>query len=277
MRPVVRTAVVATALAALVGAASASRAEAQAPNVEDLSLVEVPAAATAPASDTFAIFLTGDGGWAELDRAVAARLAARGIPVVGWSTLGYYWTPRTPDGAAADLSRVIAHYTAAWQRPRAILVGYSFGADVAPFLVNRLPPADRATLASVVLLAPSDSATFEFRVGQWIGRASPDQQPTRPELARLEVPTICVTPAGDDTPCGSLAPRVRIVGAAAGHHFGRDYTRLATLVAASVTPAAPTPPGAGAARPAPTGAPPPWPRAAPAPRRAARRASSAAP
>ena len=48
--------------------------------------------------DTLAILLTGDGGWADFDKSLAAGLSAHGVPVVGWSSLGYYWTPRSPRG-----------------------------------------------------------------------------------------------------------------------------------------------------------------------------------
>ena len=79
-----------------------------------------------------AIILTGDGGWAGLDKSLAAGFAARGIPSIGWNSLRYYWTPRTPDGAAADLARIIRHYMPEWMAKRVILVGYWFGADVLP-------------------------------------------------------------------------------------------------------------------------------------------------
>ena len=47
--------------------------------------------AAARTSDTFAVLLSGDGGWAGLDKEVAAALAARGIPVAGIDSLRYFW------------------------------------------------------------------------------------------------------------------------------------------------------------------------------------------
>jgi type IV secretory pathway VirJ component len=107
--------------------------------VADLPLTEVPGRAV-PGEGLMAVILTGDGGWAEIDKGIAEGLAARGVPMVGWSSLRYYWRPRTPEEASADLARVLRHYLAGWNRERAILIGYSFGADIAPFLVSRLPP-----------------------------------------------------------------------------------------------------------------------------------------
>lgn len=204
---------------------------ASAPAVADLSLVEVPATGTR-VNDTLAVFLSGDGGWAELDKAVAAGLAAEGIPVVGWSSLDYYWSPRTPERASADLARILEHYTAAWRRSRVILVGYSFGANVVPFLVNGLDERARSHLASAVLLAPSDYASFEFHVGDWIGARDDTRFPLRPAMDALAVTTVCVMPADEpERACDTPNPRVSHASASAGHHFGGDYDSLARLIA----------------------------------------------
>ncbi len=47
---------------------------------------------------TFAVILSGDGGWAGLDKKVAAALAAQGIDVVGIDSLRYFWSERTRRG-----------------------------------------------------------------------------------------------------------------------------------------------------------------------------------
>lgn len=203
---------------------------ATAPEVRDLSLIEVTTNTPGP-EDTFAIILTGDGGWAELDRSVAAGLAAHGVPVVGWSSLKYYWTPRTPEQAAADLDRVIRHYSRAWSRERVILVGYSFGADVLPFLVNRLPAVTRAGVRSVSLLGLSDTAAFEFHVADWLGVGRGDRR-TAPEVALMRVPTTCIRGTGeDDSGCLQLDSRVVTqLEIGKGHHFSGDRTRLVDAI-----------------------------------------------
>ena len=98
------------------------------------------------------------------DKSVAAGLSANGVAVVGWSSLAYYWTPRSSPAAATDLNRIIEQYTTAWRRPHVLIIGYSFGADVAPFLINRLPASTRGRVAAVTLLGPSGNASFEFHV-----------------------------------------------------------------------------------------------------------------
>ena len=103
-------------------------------SLADLPLLELPEPGST--GDTLAIIVSGDGGWAGLDRDVASQLAERGFPVVGLNTLQYFWTPRTPDGAAADLARILRTYLAAWKRKDALLIGYSLGAEVLPYYAD---------------------------------------------------------------------------------------------------------------------------------------------
>jgi type IV secretory pathway VirJ component len=216
---------------AIVARQAKSEPVATAPEVRDLSLTEVPVALSGR-TNTMAIILTGDGGWAGLDKSLAAGLAARGVPSVGWSSLRYYWTPRTPEGAATDLARIIRHYVSEWSAKRVILIGYSFGADVLPFLVNRIPAALLSHVPLVALLGLSETADFEFHISDWIGHASASQYRTVPEAERLTVPVLCVQGSGeDDSACRTLkGAHVTSLEVGHGHHFSGDYARLVDAI-----------------------------------------------
>jgi type IV secretory pathway VirJ component len=199
-----------------------------------LGLVEVGAAD--PERDSMAVVLTGDGGWAEIDKRISARLAAAGIPVVGWSSLKYYWTPRTPEAAAHDLARILDHYGRLWSKSHFLLVGYSFGADVAPFLVSRLPPELRSRVALVSLLGLSEQASFEFHVAGWLG-VQTGHHLTVPEVSRLgATPVLCFRGEDEaDSACRLLrGAAVRTVTLPGGHHFGGDYERIADAILADL-------------------------------------------
>jgi len=198
--------------------------------LKDLPLVEVPPTGTGN-DDVFAVLLSGDGGWAGIDKQVARALAERGIPVVGWDTLRYFWTARDPAGLARDLDRTLSYYAASWSRHRALLIGYSQGADVLPFAVNRLPEATRRMILTTTLLGLGRKAAFEFHLANWVGPAQglailPEYQ----KLARDT--TLCVFGAGDkDSLCTDLPPGTPgITELAGGHHFDGDYDGLARLI-----------------------------------------------
>lgn len=203
-------------------------------NVSDLPLVEVPA--TGPQGDAFALILSGDGGWASLDREVGGALAARGVPVVGWNSLEYYWQARTPEEAAAALERILRHYGDAWGKSRVALVGYSFGADVLPFLASRLPADLRARVAVVALLGPGASAEFEFHFSDWLGRgAGAGAKPIAPEIAKLAgLRVLCVYGREESVSlCRALAPALAVRDERPGdHHFGGDYAAIGARIAA---------------------------------------------
>jgi len=197
----------------------------------DLPLIEVPAAV--PGGDTFAVILTGDGGWAGLDRGLAADLAARGIPAVGLSTLQYFWKSRTPEETGTDLERVIRHYLEAWHKQRVLLIGYSMGAEVLPFALNRLGADTASHIALAAALAPGTEAEFEFHLTDWVGKHHPGL-PLYPEVERLKTPFLCVYAHDDiDTLCQQLdRERFKVIELPGGHHFEGDYSRLAeTLLA----------------------------------------------
>lgn len=214
------------------GAQQAVRRAAAARDLGDLPLEEVLVTG-AGRQDLMAVLLTGDGGWAQIDRVVSGRLAQAGIPTVGWNSMRYYWTERTPDGAARDLARIITRYTALWGRDRVLLVGYSFGADVLPFLVNRLPPEVRSRVAGVSLLGFSDNAVFKFRPGGWFGFDAGTRYPTVPEVSRITgIPVACVYGTQEkDTLCPSLHGRNVTAAAFPGaHHFDGDYDAIARVI-----------------------------------------------
>ncbi|MGO9424754.1 MAG: virulence factor family protein [Steroidobacteraceae bacterium] len=208
------------------------------PDLGKLPVIEIPAQAGTAAGDTFAIILSGDGGWAGLDKEVALALSARGIPVVGLDSLRYFWTARTPDGLAADTDHMIRYYLAHLDKKRVLLIGYSQGADVLPFAVNRLPAATRARVSLTALMGMSEHALFEFHVSSWISNGS-SGPPTLPEVARLAgTPVLCIYGEDDnDSLCPKLDPRtVRVVKLKGGHHFNGDYASLAREILASANP-----------------------------------------
>ena len=196
--------------------------------LDGLPIIEVP---VTPAGKRFAVLLSGDGGWAGIDKSLGTALAAQGVPVAGFDSLRYFWGPRTPEELAADLDRVIRYYAAHWSRSEVLLVGYSQGADVLPFALNRLPPATRAKVRLTALLGPGQKASFEFHLTNWIGPSG--DRPIAPEALKLSAAnTLCIYGAAEkDSLCPELAPEhARAVALTGGHHFGGDYAALAALI-----------------------------------------------
>jgi len=212
-------------------AANADPPPVAAGGLENLPLVEVRGRNE---NDELAVLLTGDGGWSGLDKGVSEAFAAHGVATVGFNSLRYFWKARTPDETALDVARVMRHYLAAWKKERIVLVGYSFGADVLPFVLERLPSDLRARIRSVSLLGLSSTATFEVKVSGWLG-SDGDGFPTEPQIRRLDdAPRIqCLYGEGDkDSVCPALPARIPRAQVGKGHHFSGEYDELAKRILA---------------------------------------------
>jgi len=218
-------------------------------DVADLPLTDI--APTAGDAHRIAIIVTGDGGWAGLDRGVADALTAQGVRVIGFSTLKFFWHKQTPEAAADAVARVIAHYGKTDPAAGFVLIGYSFGASLVPVMINRLPAALRASVDGGVMISPDDAAVFEIHVGDWFGSTHHDDTlPIGPEIAASKVPLVCVHGADeDDSFCIKPQPsHVRVVDLPGGHHYDGDYAALGALIVRSLPPAH-SPPAATTAHP----------------------------
>ena len=208
-----------------------NKAKAPAPppaSLGDLPVIEI--AAKGEESDTFAVILSGDGGWAGLDKEVAASLSSKGVKVVGVDSLRYFWSARTPEGTAADVDRIVRYYAASWKKKHALLIGYSQGADVLPFIATRLSREARSVVSLAAAMGLSEHAAFEFHLTNWVANGTEGPE-TLPEVAKMTgIPFLCIYGADEkDTICPRLdkTPSARVVKLPGGHHFNGNYSLLA--------------------------------------------------
>jgi len=205
--------------------------EADATGLDALPLVELP---VDKPSKLMAIVISGDGGWRDLDKSIAETLQADGVPTVGWDSLRYFWSKKTPEETAKALALIMKTYMAKWHATKVALIGYSFGADVMPFAYNRLPTDLRGHVATMALLGFAQNADFEITVSGWLGAATSDEAlPIKPEIAKVP-PAMVQCFYGedeDDTMCPALAASgVEQIKTTGGHHFDGDYDKLAKRI-----------------------------------------------
>ncbi len=197
------------------------------------SVVEVPAAK--PTSSDLVLILSGDGGWADLDKQLGKYLSDAGVSVLGFDVMKYFWEKRTPDDMSRDIVKILRIYKERWKKDRLVLIGYSFGADVMASLVNRLPDDIRRSVDLVVLLGPALYANWEVRINDWMTDVPhEDATETLPEARRMAgVPILCVY--GEEEAEKSLCPRLpdgiaEILKKPGGHHFDENYETLTNVI-----------------------------------------------
>jgi type IV secretory pathway VirJ component len=188
--------------------------------------------------DTLAVFYSGDGGWGSLDQGVARHLADNGVPTVGFNSLAYFSTRRSPDRAAQDLADALRQYQQRWDRQNIVLIGYSFGADALPAIVPRLPDDVRTHVSHLVLIGTGRTGDLRFTPGSWLNIALPGSYPVRPAIGALtsgQMAGLKVTCVYGDKERADICPtlpdaevaKVRLHG---GHHFNGDYASLGAAV-----------------------------------------------
>lgn len=100
----------------------------------DLPIILMPASVINDLPLVF--FISGDGGWKSWNQNVSEELAKKGMPVVDLNAQKYFWNEKTPQKVADELIVLIKQYMQTWNKSTFILLGYSFGACVAPFIAN---------------------------------------------------------------------------------------------------------------------------------------------
>ncbi len=165
-----------------------SHVDAAQADLTDLSLIEVPAGKSSASNPTpLAILITGDGGWARIDRPLSSDLAANGIPVVGFDSLHYFWKSRTPEETAHDVSRTMKHYMDEWSRgachahrllARRRLSCPSSSTDCRPTYVEHV--------CSIALVGLSESVVFEVQMKQWLPGAKPEGKAVAPRAREAD-------------------------------------------------------------------------------------------
>lgn len=191
-----------------------------------------------------AVLITGDGGWAAGDRALASALASEGVPVAALDSRAYFGTRRTPDSTTRDWEQIARWYLALWRRDSVVFVGYSRGADVAPFVMTRLAPELRDRVALVAMIGLSDRASFEFHWADMVRDIQrPTDLPTRPVLEQLRGRRMLCFSGSEES--GSLCPRLDPALATPLLHPGKHQLSAdaGAAIAARIVAALRAPPG----------------------------------
>lgn len=184
---------------------------------------------------TLIVLLSADGNWAGFVKGLTHTFNAAGVSVIGLKSRAYLTdAPRkTPEIAARDLERLLAAYVPAWKADTVVIVGYSRGANLAPFMLNRLPRQWLGRISFLALLSPAQFAGFEFHFTDLFTETRrPGDLPILPEVERLRgLPMLCIYGSDD---AGALCPVVppnlmTVVARSQGHRL-EDPEEVGALI-----------------------------------------------
>jgi type IV secretory pathway VirJ component len=171
-------------------------------------------------------YLTGDGGINAFSKSLIQSWNSRGYSVVVLNSKSYFWKKQTPEQATTDVNNLLLKYMAAWKCTTAILMGYSFGADVLPFIQNRLPATTSNKLTKLVMISPSNTTDFEVHL--FYGKSGSS---VPAEINKLTKPGLVIFGKDEkDTPTTISNPKVAVLSLPGDHHYNDDANAMVQQV-----------------------------------------------
>lgn len=162
---------------------------------EPLSLPDLPLETSLShgTDDELIVYVTGDGGWNSFNGQMVHQMEQLGYGVVALNSRKYFWSEKSPEKFTADFMQLADYYLRTWKKTKVIIVGYSFGADVASFLPNRLSFEMKKKIKQIALISPSASTDFVIRLSDLVGETENlnHRYKVKPEIDQIGLPVVC--------------------------------------------------------------------------------------
>jgi len=203
-------------------------------DLQDLPLKEW----TANAHDKPLIFyISGDGGMNSFSTSLCEKLNEKGFDVVALNARSYFYNKKTADKTASDINSFLNHKLTDRKNQQVIFIGYSFGADVLPFILNRLPKETDDKVLVSFLMASSGSTDFEIHWADIFGENTKRSMDVVSEINKLTDEKVVIISASDDKTLAvneiTLKRFTREV-LPGGHHFDGATDEIVKVIIANM-------------------------------------------
>lgn len=181
----------------------------------------------------FIFYISGDAGFNTFSKELSDVIYARNFDITALDSKSYFWKEKTPEETAEKIADYLRKKLTGRKNQNVIILGYSFGADVLPFIVNRLPTEIHKKVSSVILMDASKTADFEVSLqGMILDGARGDYQ-VLPEINKLKVPkTFAIfSNIGMRFPLKDVSvSNFSYIHIPGNHRFNDQYDTLAKLI-----------------------------------------------
>ena len=197
----------------------------------DLPLAIIPSAEKN--DQPLAFFISGDGGWTSFDQAVCEKFAEKGIPVVGLDAQKYFWDEKQPGQVSNEITPAILHYMKLWNKKSIVLLGYSFGACVAPFIASNFTEPMQEILKGVYCFSPDLTGDFEIHLTDMLHMKTKDKYDVVKEMKQIKAMNpVCIFGNDEDeeTLKAFSGNGISIEKLPGNHHYNNDYNAITTII-----------------------------------------------
>lgn len=191
---------------------------------------------TGSAGKPLIFYISGDGGLNQFSTDLSVGINRKGFSTIALNARSYFWNKKPAEQASRDIAAAIEREMVAGSHKTFVVVGYSFGADVLPFVVNRFPPALRRKLQSVVLISPSVSTDLQIHLLDMLTSSSRRNMDVVSEINRMGTLKTTIFFGSDekDFPVSKITlANHDIEILPGGHHFEGNTSDLANYVVKS--------------------------------------------
>jgi type IV secretory pathway VirJ component len=174
-------------------------------------------------SSNYLVFhVTGDGGMKGFDIKLSEEFKAHRFSYILLNSYKYFFASKTPDQFAKDIIPVIQDYISKWGKNEIVLSGFSFGAEVIPFLFTRLPEELKQKVKLVLLLSPASTSDFTIHFADMIGAENTYANDVVKEVERITtVPVLAIFGEKEDSsfPSNHKQVNFQTLFIKGSHHF----------------------------------------------------------
>jgi type IV secretory pathway VirJ component len=182
---------------------------------------------------TLAFFISGDGGWNNFDNTICKILASKGISSIGLDAQKYFWNEKKPKTAAVEIESCIINYMEQWNKNSCVIIGYSFGACVAPFIANNFSRNLKNSISCIYCISPDKNCDFEIHISDMLSFNTNEKYDVVNELKQIaNLKPVCLFGNQED-----LKTRkhfefngIKIETLPGNHHYNEDFEAVASLI-----------------------------------------------
>ena len=178
-------------------------------------------------------YLSGDGGLNRFSNSLCDGINKKGYEVVELNSKSYFWDKKTPEQTATDVNNYLVKKLAGRKNQQVVMIGYSFGADVLPFILTRLPKDTHDKILTSFLMASSGSTDFEIHWSDIFGGNSKRDMDVVSEVNKLVDDKIVIISSSDDRQLEAnkiTLKRYTHEVLPGGHHFDGDTDEIIKVI-----------------------------------------------
>jgi type IV secretory pathway VirJ component len=178
-------------------------------------------------------FISGDGGWTAFDQGVSEILVANGMPVIGLNSRKYFWNEKQPKKVADEISVVIEYYMKLWDRNSIVLVGYSFGACVSPFIIPEFVSPLKESLSGIYCYSPDETGDFKIHMSDLLNIATNQKYDVLGQMKKIKSwNPVCIFGDEEDPDEQShfSGEGIKVEILRGDHHYNKNYKAVADVI-----------------------------------------------